>query len=360
MKIKEVEVLIIGGGASGYATAIPLARAGIKVLLVDQEKGHIHKGELLTPKARPLLEELYCWEKFISDNHQECPGIISSWGTSEPVEVDFISNPYGMGWLINKKAMQKMFAAELTSLGGEIVLTNEKVIPENKTTGSWNLGIGEVMIRATFLVNATGRKSLPSLSKGKITNDKQVALIRVGKWSPEHKDMRLQIEAAENGWGYLSFHPDGQVIHGFVSDSDLIPKGKHSQNTFLTANHAMTPHISKRLRGFDFSPSSIVVPANTYLRKQVAGKDWLSVGDAAIATDPLSGQGILKALQGGIRAAKTIIDLKHQSIPNLREYSLDLLKEFERFNLSRISNYQKEQRWSDSPFWSRRSHLNTI
>ena len=171
--------------------------------------------------------------------------------------------------------------------------------------------------------------------------------------------MRLQIEAAENGWGYLAFYPGGHVIQAFVSDSDLIPKDKTSQNLFLTNHQHITPHISKRIEECEFASTSIVVPANTYLRKQVAGRDWLSVGDAAMATDPLSGLGLLKAIQSGIHASKTIIDLKRQRIHDLREYTLELMKEFEHFTLSRQSTYQKEQRWPDSPFWARRIDTNT-
>src|SRR5205823_2883215 len=36
------------------------------------------------------------------------------------------------------------------------------------------------------------------------------------------------------------------------------------------------------------------------------GRNWLLVGDAAMTWDPLSGQGICKALESGIRAAQAI------------------------------------------------------
>jgi flavin-dependent dehydrogenase len=356
MNSKKNDVLIIGGGASGYSTAISLAQTGLKVILVDQEKQTVHKGELLNPKALPLLKKLGCWKKFQQGNHQECPGIISSWGAPEPYEADFINNPYGMGWFVDKSSLQSMFASRLKECGGEVVLTKETILPKNQSAGNWHLKIKELEIHANFLVIATGRSSLPSITQGKIAIDKQVALLRVGSYNSteNNKDMRLQVEATENGWGYLAFYPGGQIIHAFMTDADLLGKSTEEKDALLRNASSYMPHIAKRIENCTFPTSSVVVPANTYLRKQVAGKDWLAVGDAAMATDPLSGYGIVKALRSGIRAAEAITELKQQRSPNLREYAIETMTEFERFVSARTSNYNNEQRWPDAPFWSRR------
>lgn len=361
MKTKNVDVLIIGGGASGYSTAIRLIQAGLSVALIDQTKDTIHKGELLTPKVIPLLKKLNCWEEFKSGNHQECPGIITSWGESEPYEADFIFNPYGTGWFINKQAMRTMFSSEFCSHGGEVFFTDQRIRPQHASTGSWIVEHQNMQIHASFLANAAGRSSLPSITSGKIALDKQVALIRVGKWKNEQQDLRLQVEASETGWGYLSFYPGGQVIQAFVTDSDLIPKDEPSQIMLLSNSYERTPLIAERIKDCEFESWLKVIPANTYLRKKVAGQDWLSVGDAAIALDPLSGLGVFNALKSGITAAEHIVDLKENRSRNLRDYSLHLMGEFERFASARETNYSKEQRWPESPFWARRiSNINTL
>jgi flavin-dependent dehydrogenase len=42
----------------------------------------------------------------------------------------------------------------------------------------------------------------------------------------------------------------------------------------------------------------------------MAGADWVAVGDAAFGIDPLSWQGVYKALRTGLRAAETIEELR--------------------------------------------------
>ena len=46
--------------------------------------------------------------------------------------------------------------------------------------------------------------------------------------------------------------------------------------------------------------------AATLFRKATRGDGWVAAGDAACAFDPLSGQGIFKALDGGMRAAEAV------------------------------------------------------
>ena len=49
-----------------------------------------------------------------------------------------------------------------------------------------------------------------------------------------------------------------------------------------------------------------VMPAQTVLSLPIANGDFLSIGDSANALDPLSGMGVLRALNGGILGADTL------------------------------------------------------
>jgi len=53
-------------------------------------------------------------------------------------------------------------------------------------------------------------------------------------------------------------------------------------------------------------PPSMVVSASFLVRRPVVGANWIATGDAAPAFDPLSGQGVLKSIEAGVRCAATI------------------------------------------------------
>jgi flavin-dependent dehydrogenase len=81
----------------------------------------------------------------------------------------------------------------------------------------------------------------------------------------------------------------------------------------------------------------------------------LAVGDAAIAFDPLYGQGVYKALQSGIRAAHALREHLAGNTSALAEYDEMLKRDYAQYLEFRHVFYRAEPRWPDSVFWQRRS-----
>ncbi len=97
------EVVVIGGGPAGSLTAMLLARRGCRVAVADKSRpGAFCVGETLPPQASQLLSELGLFERFRRQNHRASPGILSAWGSSEPVASDFLFSPHGDGWHIDR------------------------------------------------------------------------------------------------------------------------------------------------------------------------------------------------------------------------------------------------------------------
>ena len=107
------DAAIIGGGPAGAAAAISLSRAGHSVVLLERTHYQSPRiGETLPPAARPLLERLGVWERFLQDTHGSSPGTLAAWGSGDLAENHFITNPYGSGWHLNRAK----FDARLTQL----------------------------------------------------------------------------------------------------------------------------------------------------------------------------------------------------------------------------------------------------
>jgi flavin-dependent dehydrogenase len=78
------------------------------------------------------------------------------------------------------------------------------------------------------------------------------------------------------------------------------------------------------------------------------------VGDAAASFDPLSSQGIVRALESGRRAAAAIHDHFAGDRSALQRCTLALHEQFERYLDARLEYYRREPRWPHAVFWRRR------
>lgn len=87
-----------------------------------------------------------------------------------------------------------------------------------------------------------------------------------------------------------------------AADADVIRNKLLSREDIWSARAYRTRHIAARLEGCSFISGSLalrVVPS--FMLDHAGGSRWLAVGDAAASYDPLSSQGIQKALDDGIR-----------------------------------------------------------
>lgn len=353
------DIIILGGGPAGFATAIPLAKAGLKVLLIDQQKRHVRKGEMLSPQALPVLQKLGCFEVFQKEQHAECPGIISAWGGEESFETDFINNPYGSGWFIDRVEFESMLEAKFTSFEGKFIHVAQRAIPEQNADGSWKVLVDDKSYTSRFLVFATGRGNLPGLSVGKISIDRQVGLLRIGQHVGDMKDtdLRLVVETCPEGWWYQAFYPGGQIVQALMTDPHLLPDSDVPRNDWFIRVARQLSYIDLQRKDCQFGNQLRPVPAGTYIRKQLAGHNWLVVGAAAMGLDPLSGLGITYALSGGLEAARAILLLTQGNGRGITQYVNQQLEQFDRFVHSRTMSYSREQRWPEAAYWSCRANF---
>jgi flavin-dependent dehydrogenase len=70
--------------------------------------------------------------------------------------------------------------------------------------------------------------------------------------------------------------------------------------------------------------------------------------------DPISGQGIVKALRSGIFAAYAAADWLRGDASGLTRYQELAAREFAGYRRTLHRYYRQEMRWPDAPFWLRR------
>src|SRR5262249_28329827 len=214
---------------------------------------------------------------------------------------------------------------------------------------------GNQVIHSGFAVIATGRAScILRRSNGARSACGQLVGVVSQVAPPAHwsaHDHRLLVETAPHGWWYSLRFPDGDVELGFMSDSDLVrgETRRFGSRTAMLAsilNHA--PHTCQRLGGrLNFRAAPKIVSANTYASKRPVDDARLVVGDAAVAMDPLSGQGSFAALTGGIRAAAAIAAHRRLGAEASESYEEQERRRFNQILAALSSYYGAERRWPD-------------
>jgi 2-polyprenyl-6-methoxyphenol hydroxylase-like FAD-dependent oxidoreductase len=97
------DVVVAGAGPAGALAAFVLAKAGYQALLIDEIQEDTHKvGESLPGAARQILQSLGLLTTLESGSHLPCYGNVSAWGSEQMIANDFISDPRGLGWHLDR------------------------------------------------------------------------------------------------------------------------------------------------------------------------------------------------------------------------------------------------------------------
>lgn len=346
------DALVCGGGPAGAVAALVLARAGWRVALADAGRpGATPTGESLPPAAAPLLRDLGLSHLPTSGAHLECPGNVVVWGNSEPASVSFIRSPDGPGWHLDRPRFDADLRAAAAAAGAR-VCCDSRVSRRDQSPQGWEASVvgpaGERRLRARWLIDATGRRGecLCGLGVRPSRRDRLVATVAVVPAAAADFDQQSWVEAAEDGWWYTALAPGRVRVLAHFTDADLRPKRPD-----LFARLGATTCLRRQ---FVWRPRAEAVrtfAAHSATRAAFAGPGWLAVGDATLAFDPLSSQGLFHALYTGLRGAEAVLAGDGAA---LAEYEARL-RGVERAYLRNLTTYYRlETRWPGAAFWRRR------
>jgi flavin-dependent dehydrogenase len=332
-----------------------LCHRGISTALIEQDNYRTFRvGETLPPIIRTKLKDLGVWERFLACDPLESYGIRSAWETSAPEHQDFLRNPYGCGWHVDRARFDGMLASAAAEAGAELMVSACVRSCQRTAGDQWEIEVaqGATMLTLTGrrLVDATGRRALLASRLGTQT-DVVDHLVGVVALAPHQEAERWTlIEAMESGWWYSAPLPGGRTVFAFMTDADL----------WKAANWAdllrSAPLTSQRAGSAGVPSPTEIVSAGSLIRQPVAGPDWIAIGDAALAFDPLSGQGVLNSMETGTQSACAIERHFNGDSDSLAEYQNWVEKIHQDYLDLRHRFYGRVRRWSStSPFWKRRA-----
>lgn len=357
-------VAIVGGGPAGCAAALALTGQGVDgVHLVEAgDYSRQRVGESLPPDTRLLLGRLRLWEAFRQQRHDPCLGSCSAWGSDVLGYNDFLSNPQGPGWHLDRRRFERWLADQAQARGAQLRLrTRLSAVQDHGQSYCLELrGPSQRIeqLHADYVIDASGSHARFArlLGARPIELDQLICVYGFFSGPAQANNSRLTLlEAAEYGWWYRAGLPDGQLCIALACDQPGLRRLRAGEWRHWLNLLADTRHAANQLQGYGFAPGAMLTsPASSCHLDRVTGRHWLAVGDAASSFDPLMARGIHKALEDGIAAAEVIAGWIADDAAPAGHYAQQVQQRFDEFRRMRSYLYAQEQRWPQSSFWQAR------
>jgi flavin-dependent dehydrogenase len=338
------------------------------VVVVDvQRHPRWRVGEAIPPAGRQVLQRLGVWEDFLAQGHLPSAGSCASWGTPDLGYNDFLLGMEGKGWHLDRAAFDAMLSATVTARGGMVVPGFRLRDAERRDPSGYALVFeneygARASVTAGFLVDATGIAAAAARRLGVARNQIDClavisAVFDLG--APDAIPSQTLLEACANGWWYAAKIPRERMIVALAVEP--FQRQRFGEiGAWLPALRA-TRHVAQWLERGKAAPANgpklETGLAPSAILSRVVGERWLAVGDAASAYDPVSAQGIVKALCDGEAAADAIAGvLAGAGEEPLLAYQDGVFARFRDYLRLRQHLYGLERRWPQSPFWRNRLH----
>ena len=314
-------------------------------------------GESLPPAARRLFADMGLLDSFLREPHEPWYANRAVWGGERVRELDFIHDPDGHGWHLDRVRFEEWLRACAVSRGAELLAPC--IVERIERHGSrWSVDSSGGMIEASVLIDATGRAAAVARRLGASveTSDRLACGWLYGHDATGAARGLTYIEATEEGWWYSAPLPGSRRVLAFHTDADLpAAEAAHSRSALLesaschrelSALLTAGAFTADEISGFTAAHSSRLTPC--------AGDAWLTAGDAALAFDPLSSQGLLNALFTGLAAAEATDRFLGGDETSFTGYAQTIRGIEEVYRRHLATWYGEERRWPEAVFWKRR------
>lgn len=319
---QSCDVMVIGGGPGGSATAAFLARHGLDTVLVERDAHpRFHIGESLLPHSIPILDDLGVLRQ-VQEIGVFKPGaeFVGEDGETEAVfefRRALLGGPTHAYQVLRSEFDELLFrnAARCGVRTLERTSAVVRDLGEHGATVRTSGPDGDVVDwQARFLVDASGRSTVTSrLLAQKRPDPRNTSAAIFGHFCgiPQQEGARtgnIRIYLTNPGWIWQIPLRGGVTSIGLVAPGDYLRAREGGVDALFAAHIARHPHLADIL-----SPGR---PANrlqatgnfSYRAIEAAGPSHVKVGDAYGFLDPIFSTGVHLALLSASEAANAIRD----------------------------------------------------
>ena len=324
------EVVIIGGGPGGSATAMFLAGLGIRSTIIEKESfPRYHIGESLTTECGNLLRDLGLEKTMLEGKYPIKRGVkvYGPGGKNSFYVPIMIRTPEGLqdahSWQMRRSDADKMLLDEAIARGADMVW-GQAVAPLRDKDGYVSgvrvrMSDGETKdFESRVLVDASGQSTF--LCKSGVTSRKdrgtycnQSAVFSQVKNTireeGDERDDTMIFYRDKNHWAWFIPLDDEIVSVGVGVPSDYFASKKESPEEFLVRElEDLNSELARRVPDRTLVEETRTISNYSYRIHEFTAKAYLCVGDSHRFIDPIFSFGVTFALAEGRMAAKAIAD----------------------------------------------------
>lgn len=336
-------ILILGAGPAGSAVALGLRRLGYAVTVVSEWR----RFPALEGVSVRVLEALR--------NAGLGKALVDAALPSQR-QVAWNGRRHGQNieYLLDRPRFDRGLREDLRGAGVELI--EGRVLGVQSSAAGHRVQVeGLDDLVADFLVEARGRQT-PALGKG-LRGPETVSLLN--RWQCAPGSTASAVESLADGWAWMARQADGQCYWQLTVDV---------ASTELPGKAQLLDYCRRRRRGsalasgfFGQEPEADLQlharSSTAILCPQVCAENWIRVGDAAMAVDPLSGNGIFQSLSSALQAPaviNTLLRLPERAALARQFHQQRVEQLFLRFARIGRDFYADELRWPTQPFWQAR------
>lgn len=311
----STDVLVVGCGPAGSATAAWLARAGREVTVLDASTFPRDKtcGDGLTPRAMLEVDRLGLggWARDrITIRGLELRGFGHEQRVPWPA-----GEHGGTGSAVRRTVFDDRLRQTAVEAGAVVLdgvrVTNVERGDDGEVTA---VRAGDHRIACRTLVVADGVRSPVGRLLGRTWHRDTVyavaarSYVRSGRhdheWIGSDLELRDQAGVIQPGYGWVFPLGDGEINLG-VGALATSARPANVAVKELLQHYARSVGDEWQLDGKPRAVTSALLPMGGAV-SGIAGRNWAAVGDAAACVNPLNGEGIDYALEGGRLLAELI------------------------------------------------------
>ncbi len=312
-----VRCCIAGGGPAGMMLGYLLARAGVKVLVLEKHGDFLRdfRGDTIHPSTLEVMHELGLLDEFLELPHQKVYELNAQFGELRLTIADFRHLPTRCGFVAFMPQWDFLnFLAERGKRYANFALMMEAEVIGIIEESGRVVGVraktpnGEIEVRADLVVGADGRSSIVRAKAGLAVQEfgapMDVLWFRLRRRA---EDPAVTMGRFDAGRIFITLNRGDYWQCGFV-----IAKGQFEEmrrqpfETFRAAIVKLAPYVKdsvQELGGWE-DVKLLTVRVDRLL-------DWfrpglLCIGDSAHAMSPVGGVGINLAIQDAVAAANVL------------------------------------------------------